>query len=310
LVKEKIGTKQKKRINMILGYVGSSQLFNGIKYHALQELKNISIYFDLFVGNVISVITLDYELSLKLIYNSANIIKYHNRFKFNYSEKLEIRTIEEFTYIAFIDGYSKITHFYKEDDKYLSENDKNLIIIEDNNYYYMIDSLNNKKTFIKTNTNICYLNEIKKSDNQIIKLELNDKYQITKVISSFNEIIISYDNDELLCVYNKNLNLNIYQKDTKDKYLYMLDGTTTFFLNNNKIIKEIVTGKEIIKYYYCSDIPYRISKIKNYNLNNIIENNVNFRYSLNDTKIIENNKINILEFDCSGNIKTEDIIKL
>lgn len=281
-----------------------------LKYHLIQELSGCNIYYDSFFENTVTMFTIDSKIPVKLVYNNYGILKYHDDYRFNFSETLEIRYQDGFEYIIHKDGLSRIRRFHKKENYYVCENDNHLIIEEKDNYYYMTDEDGNKKTFIKDKKRNCYLIEYIRN-NKKIEIELSSSYRITKISSGSYEIEVSYVNGRLTKIHNKTLDIDLFYRDNKKYVLKTANGTTTFMLNPKHLIKSIHENNITYRYDYSYDKPYRPYRIRKINQDNIVENSYILREEINKTIIPSHKKeIQIFEYDGENRLLSSDKIKI
>ena len=266
-----------------------------IKYHLLQTIDDISIYYDLYLGNMISIFTIDKNIPLKLILNNSDIHKYNNYFKFNLSEVLEVRATEVYFYIAHINGVSKIQHFYKNGNIFINEKDNNIIIYNEDNFYYL-EGYGIRKKYVRRG-DICYLIEINSSDNRVV---INYKDNMISSIS--NNIEINYSNNYLSNIKRDNNTLISFLNDT-----YIFSNKKIFL--ENRLIKSITFDNQKYIYSYDNDIKYQIRKIEKY-IDNKLVDSIFINYYEDYTELIINNTSKKITFNSVGELDDCDIIKI
>ena len=253
---------------------------------------------------------------VSLVYNSNDILldnssPFGKGFKLNYDQKI-IENDENI--LTFIDedgtnhyfhkgGYGLVSNREFDSNTYYDEDGLNLkVSIEQNNICKMIDINGNEKTFEKYN-NIYYLKNIKDINNNTITVTLDSNQKITKITDINNqEINITYNSSNTI-VSCPIMTTTINKTNDFVTSIQTINGTTTITYNNLNLIDTIQDSSGLkYKYEYYQTIPYKISMMKRYGINNGLGESYAFEYFDNSTAITNNEGlIEVISFNDIGN---------
>ena len=274
--------------------------------------------------------------TLKLVYNTNDVILKNNGFKFNLYQTLKEVTIDNNQYYEYVDGDGTTHYFqnqkhrvlkpgkteptvddllnpnYNEDDwyetrEYCSDEDGLMLKLEKENSDFVItDKYNNRMIFSKNNQvdEFYYLKRIEDISNHKVQIIYSQNNQLSKIIDSSNdEINFDYNIDNIMKITSPSSESIIGVTNNKVNYITTRNGTTSFDYNSKNIISSITdTNGTKVVYEYYDEVPYRIKKITHYGLNNTLGKTLTFKYGFNETSIVDNKgRENSILFNSSGN---------
>lgn len=260
-------------------------------------------------------------VSLGLVYNTNDLVLdnktfFGNGFKLNLEQT--IKKIDNS--LQYLDEDGTIHFFYKnelypneenigESDTYYDEDGLNLKVEDLGSTLKMTDSNNGEMIFTKIGEKY-YLTLIKDFNNNTISIELNSNNSINKISDKYNsEITIEYTEENVLVHSSDGSQTKLNYNNNQLTSIESINGITTFNYNSKGAIHSIIdiTGLKT-EYEYYEKSPYKIKKITNYGLNNILGNICSFTYSLYETTIKdENGVIETIAFNDSGNVVSRNI---
>ena len=233
-------------------------------------------------------------LDLNITYNSHNILTgsdfgFGKGFNLSYNENVvECTNIfmgKEFKYTS---SNGATHYFYKrEDETYKDEDGLSLILQVENEEaknYSIIDKIGNKNIFING-----YLSKIEYIDSNTITIIRDTANKIIKLTDSKNNIVtISYEANKITVTGKKSITINLI--DNKVSSIVTKDGTISFNYDSHSLITKIIdiSGMSIgFEYYETS--PFKIKKVTQYGLNNVVGKYKTFEYGFYTTTVTDNN---------------------
>ncbi len=268
--------------------------------------------------------------SLKLVYNTNDVVignnfGYGTGYQLNLSQTIKEMIIDEITYLEYRDEDGTNHYFLNQklkydndngfvtttyENTYYDEDGLDLVIEKSDTTYILKDKNNNVMKFTKKN-NIGYLSEITDVSNNKITITYDTNNRITKVVdANTQEINISY-NTNIVTITSPDQTVILNYSNNKLMSIDSLLGETVFTYNTNNVITSItdVTGKKIA-YDYYEQKPYRLKKVSEYGLQNILGNYFYMNYGYNATIIVDSkNKVKTLTFNNSGNAVSTSNLK-
>ena len=287
-----------------------------------QSFSEGNSYINTYNGNMTTVFNLGYTvggqlpINLNLIYNTNDILLDNKTFfgkgyKLNYEQIIRVPNTESLSdYLEYIDADGTIHYFYKNNDKYLDEDGLGLTLEKGEDECVIVDKNNNKMIFNQLD-GIYYLSTIKDCNDNSIIIEKDLNNRIVKLKDSYDsEVTLSYDVDDITIispVKNVKLNINNGVITSIESSL----GETKFTYNENNLIETIedITGLKL-NYEHYSNSPYRIKKVTQYGLNNVLGQYFNLDYGFETTRITDNmNKTETLIYNSYGNVISRNSLK-
>lgn len=270
---------------------------NGIEDYMQMETQQITggkIFHNTFNGNMIAVFDLlktggsILPAELKLIYNTNDVILNNDYgcglgYKFNLYQTIEEEYIDGRKYLKYLDDTGTIHYFLNQrnilneststliqetfENKYYDEDGLNLMIEEFNGYYILEDRKKSKNKFI-INNSIGYLSEVEDSNGDKVYINYDINNKIISITDPNNkEIQISYASNCII-LNNQNSIIILYYNNNNLTRIEKNEGST-FITNNNNLISEIKdVNEKSLKYYYYSELPYKLKKVEEYGINN------------------------------------------
>ena len=263
--------------------------------------------------------------NFSLFYNTNDVILendygFTKGFKPNFYQTVKEVTIDEITYLEYLDEDGTI-HYFKDGKEYYDE-EGNILSLQEENKFYDEDNMNyviqkteeffilkddsESEEIFKIENGIGKLVEIKNKYGDNIKIEYDTNNRINKIIDSNNkEINITYS-ESLIEIISSLRTTKINIVNNKIISIDEILGTTTIEYNNNNIISKIkdVNGKSVGFDYYTNK-PYKTKKITEYSINNTPGNYITLEYGFNSTSLIDKeNKVTTLIFNNIGNLES------
>ena len=219
------------------------------------------------IYNLIGTLSSRLSASLGIVYNTSDVIinginSFAKGWKFTLEESLEEETIQENTWIKYINNSGANHYFYKipESEEYIDEDGMSLKIKKIEESYEMTDKDGNKKLFTKVNNKNLLTKIIDVEYNEVNIVYSNGK--ITKIIdASKEEINIIYEKNRIfLKTTNDVASINI--NDNKVKSIENKLGIITFEYNINNLISKIIDDKTTPKEIEYYDVnPFKVKKV-------------------------------------------------
>ncbi len=290
---------------------------NGIESYLDYKVQNFTdgaTYVNTFTGNMTGIFQIGHTIggklpaTVNLVYNTNDavlnhITKFGRGCKLSLDQTIQVAMIDGKEYLEYQDEDGTSHYFYQDGDIYLDEDGLSLIISKTDSTCIMTDKTGGKMTFTKISDKY-RLTEIKDVKENAIMIEFNSAHDISKITDANNaEITFTYGTNEIEIVSPDSIVTLKYS----GSYLTSIEtpnGVTTFSTNTESIISTIidVTGLKI-QYDYCSQKPYRISKITQYGLNEKIGNFFKLSYGFNTTTITDyKGKTSTIIFNSNGNV--------
>lgn len=305
---------------LIIKYRNQNGLENYMDYQT-QVFSQGNVYINTYTGNLTSLFSLGNTISgmlpasLNLVYNTNDIILNNNYglgigYKFNYYQTIKSVIIENINYLEYLDEDGTIHYFVQEvvdgvlsNTKYIDEDGLNMTIEVSNTEYILKDKENNKMKFNIVN-GIGYLIElIDLSDNKIT-INYNTDYKISKIVdANESEITITYNTNSIV-INSPDEVITLNYSNNKLTSIISRLGTTFMTYNTNNLIETITDINSIkIKYEYYEQLPYKVSKVLEYGLNDTLGNYFNILYGYDATTIVDNkNRAITKTYNINGNI--------
>lgn len=249
---------------------------------------------------------------LKLYYNTYDIVNNKNYglssgWKFNYNQTINhYNELDEV--LEYIDADGTALYFYKNltnDGTYIYYNSlKDLtidirdddLILKDNNYYYL---------FTKCNQN-WLLAKIYSANQDNVFIYYDESQRVSRIVTDTSEEIkITYEDTKIIIEANDD-KAYLYLESSKIKSLSINDEIVNVRYNEHNLIERISFMKgNSIGYTYDDVLYYRVSKITEFGINDVIGNYVNMEYGINATTIVDNlNRINTYNFNEYGVVES------
>lgn len=266
---------------------------------------NLTTYFDLNTtlnGKLPAQVSLYYNTNDFILNNDYG---YGLGYKLNYYQTIKEVTIDEIDYLEYLDTDGTLHYFFKEENKdsYLDEDGLGLVAVKENNNYEITDKNKNKMLFTK-NQEVWYLTKITNSNNDSISISYDNNNKITKITDGDNqEINITYENNKITLA-SKYTTTTLNYLNNKVSSLVTKSGTTTFTYNNLNLLEKIIDlDGQSIKFEYYNTIPYRVSKVSEYGLNNTLGKSLTYKYNYNSTTVKDHkNRITTYAFNSNGSV--------
>lgn len=147
-------------------------------------------------------------------------------------------------------------------------------------------------------------NQITNSNNDSISISYDNNNKITKITDGDNqEINITYENNKITLA-SKYTTTTLNYLNNKVSSLVTKSGTTTFTYNNLNLLEKIIDlDGQSIKFEYYNTIPYRVSKVSEYGLNNTLGKSLTYKYNYNSTTVKDHkNRITTYAFNSNGSV--------
>ena len=301
---------------LVISYRNQSGLEDYWDY-SIQSFTDGSSFVNNYNGNLVAKFDLASTLgilpaNIGIVYNTNDVvlnndIGFGKGYKLTLDETIKEVIIEEKNMLEYCDGDGTTHYFYRDSEdttKYFDEDGLSLEATKDNSTTITIKDKNGDSTRYNKNGNYYYLSKITDVDNREINITRNSSNNITKITdSSTEEINITYGNSQITIASPKETTyLNISNNILTS--LVTKNGTTTFTYDSNNKLTSItdVNGMKIA-YEYYNNSPYKIKKVKQYGINNVIGEYFEISYGL-KTSIIEDNKGRIIKniYNNSGNL--------
>ena len=277
-----------------------------------KDLTEGGIFFNTSNGNVtfslnlVSSKSLDFPVTLSLIYNTNDVVLQNNEnnlgngFRFNLNQKL-IVTNQDNVNLCYIDKDGTSHYFIdsKEiidengeleyetiDNTYYDEDGLNLTITKFDTYYILKDSDGTSMKFVIAGSS-AYLTEIENNFQDKISIIYDADYNIVKIKDSINdEINIEYNENVIKISGTRGINiLNLV--NGKIMTISNANGTYQFTYDENKgvlnSVKDINGIKYVCEYYDVS--PYKIKKVFEYNIDETSYRVFEFKYGYDTTTL-------------------------
>ncbi len=290
---------------------------NGLENYMSYESNSFAdgdCYINKYNGNLTTVFDLNdtvngkFPVNLSLVYNTNDIILNKNYgygvgYKLSLHQLIKEVVIDDNNYVEYLDADGTLHYFYSKNGKYIDQDGLGLELVKENNKYYITDKDTNKMIFEANETN-WYLKEIIDTSNNKITITYDNNKIIKVTDANMKDINLTYNLDNLTITSDVKTTILNYTNN-KITSLVTKNGTTLFSFNNNNLIDKItdITGKAIGFTYYSS-IPYKISRITEYGLNNNVGKYLDFNYGFDVTTIVDNkNHYNTYTFNSNGNVE-------
>ena len=312
---------------------------NGLEEYMDYQTQTFSqgyVYSNNYNGNVTTNFNLGQTIggkmpaSLNLVYNTNDVVLNNNigyglGYRFSLAQTIEMVTIDGKKYLEYVDEDGTIHYFlnqkvkYDENNGYVTttyentyydEDGLDLVIMNNDNDFTLIDKNKNTMKFIKKN-GIGYLSEIKDVSGNTNIITYDNSNKIIKIVDANNqEININYENNKTSIISpDQTVTLNYLNNQVIS--IVGLLGTTSFSYDSNHILNSVtdVTGLKKV-YQYYNETPYRLKKISEYGLNGTLGNSLDISYGFNSTTITDSKgHLKNLIFNNSGTIKSTSILK-
>ena len=247
-------------------------------------------------------------VGLELIYNTNDVILnndlgYGKGYKLNYQQTVKPVTIDGKNYLEYVDEDGTIHYFINNNGTYVDEDGLNLSITQSSNIYTLKYSTNYIKRFEITN-NIGHLVEIEDPDGNIISIDYNNDFTISKITDANNEEInISYQTN-LITISSPSDTIELNYTNNKISSISRSFGTTYINYDLNNLISNVIDEDNLkIGFEYYNQEPYRIKKVCEYASDDTVGNYYNVSYNYNSTTIKDNtNSVHTMTFSDNGNI--------
>lgn len=311
---------------------------NGIESYMdykMQGFEQGNAYHNSYNGNLTTVFdigaTIEGKLpsSLKLIYNTNDVVLNNNLgyglgFRLNLSQTIKEVTIDNVKYLEYVDEDGTIHYFLNQKSKfddlnavvtttyentYFDEDGLNLMIEKSDTNYVLKDKNNNQMEFNKIN-GIGYLVEIKDVSDNINTITYDSSNKITKVVDANNqEINIAYETNKMT-VTSPDQTVIINYENNNLISIESFKGITSFTNQNNLITSITDVNERKIAYEYYEQIPYRVKKVLEYGLNNVLGNTYEVTYGFNITSIKDSKeRVQTIAFNNYGNVSSISSLK-
>lgn len=303
---------------LVIKYRNSNGLENYMSYQS-QVFSNGSSHINDFNGNLTNIFNLytspdKSKVGIELVYNTNDVVLGRNYgyglgYRLNYHQFINEVSLENTDYLEYNDADGTIHYFKKVNDIYKDEDGLNYVITKINSDYILNDTNGNVLKFEK-NGNSYYLTEIKDPENNNITINYNNGI-ISKIIDCYNrevsfiketsKLTINSPSETIELNYNNNQVLNIVKNV----------GTIQFTYNQEKLIEKItdIDGTSV-KYEYYENKPYKVKKVTEYGLNNVLGKYFNIEYGFNYSTIIDHkNRISTTLFNSNGTVNTVSSLK-
>ncbi len=311
---------------------------NGIESYMdykMQSFEQGNAYHNSYNGNLTTIFdigaTIEGKLpsSLKLIYNTNDVVLNNNLgyglgFRLNLSQTIKEVTIDNVKYLEYVDEDGTIHYFLNQKSKfddlnsvvtttyentYFDEDGLNLMIEKSDTNYVLKDKNNNQMKFNKIN-DIGYLVEIKDVSGNINTVIYDSNNKITKVVDANNqEINIAYETNKMT-VTSPDQTVIINYENNNLISIESFKGITSFNNQNNLITSITDVNGRKIAYEYYEQIPYRVKKVLEYGLNNVLGNTYEVTYGFNITSIKDSKeRIQTIAFNNYGNVSSISSLK-
>ena len=300
-----------------LVYRNMNGLENYLDY-LTQNFTDLSTFVNTYTGNMTGIFELGHTIggkfpvSLKLVYNTNDVVLnnvsiFGKGYKSSLNQIIEEVIIADIQYLQYSDEDGTNHYFVKDEvvtpELYYDEDGLGLTIEKSNISCTMTDKTGGKMIFTKNGSKY-YLTEIRDISNNSILITLDSDNNITKITDANNaEINIVYNSNEIQIISPDSTTYLKYTNGILSS-IVTVNGTTNIVYNSNNIIDTItdVTGLKV-KYEYCTQKPYRISKVTQYGLNDKIGNYFNISYGFNTSTIVDHNGLTqTLMFNQYGNL--------
>ncbi len=278
-----------------------------------QSFNNGTVYENTYNGNLIAAFGLGSTIggkmpaNLSLYYNTNDVVLNNDNgigigYKFNLWQTIKPETIGTTNYLQYFDEDGTLHYFYEENGIYQDEDNLNMEIEVNSDYYILKDKYGNNMKFSKRN-NIGYLSEIKDIKGNFITINYNSNNLIGEIIDANNQKInITYETDKISIISpDKTVTLNY--TNGKINSILNLEGYTYFTYNESNLINKItdIDGTSM-NYEYYEQKPYKIKKVTEYGINNQNGAYFTIEYGNKSTTIIDNkNRATVISFNEEGN---------
>ncbi len=313
---------------LIVTYRNQNGLENYMEYE-IQEFTKGKSYHNIYNGNLTQIFEIGLiknskmPLNLNLVYNTNDVvlknnIGYGRGYRLNFYQTIKEEKIDEKNYIEYTDEDGTLHYFLNEktsieDDNLKTNNTGNIYYDEDgldlkieitDDKYVMYDKSGNQMIFEKYKE-VGYLTEIKDISGNISTILYDAEYKKILGIRGCEDqyINIIYNNNYISIISPLHtVELSYLDSDILSNIIYET-GTVYIFHNENYLVSGIrgLNGKGF-DYEYYSEIPYKLKKVTEIGIDDIIGNYYNVEYGFNTTSVIDSkNRIKTIAFNNYGN---------
>lgn len=321
---------------LVINYRNQNGLENYMNYE-VHSFSKAKIYHNTYNGNLTAIYDIlstepgKLPIILRLIYNTNDVVLNKNRgygigYKLNLNQTIKEVTIDNKIYLEYEDEDGTLHYFLNE--RKTTDSNGNVITRNEENTYYDEDGLdlkikkyddkfilkdksNNEMSFIKYN-NVGYLSEIRDVSGNINSILYDNDYKrIVSIVDANGESVkIEYDNNIKIYSSKDTVILSKSDEKTLNSIIYRDDSININY--NNYYVMTCLTNisERKIEYEYYSEIPYKLKKVTEYGINNLIGNTYTTIYNFNSTTFIDSiGKRKIITFNSSGNPESISIMK-
>ncbi len=317
-----------------ISYRNQNGLLNHMDYQ-IQNFLSGKSYVNNYNGNLTTIFNVgstvggSMPINLNLVYNTNDVVLdndygYGLGYKLSLHQTIREQIIDGETYLEYCDEDGTLHYFLNKkttfDDSgynttdtgniYYDEDGLNLEITKNDNDYILNDINNNIIMKFTKNSNIAYLSEIEDSNgNKNSIIYTNNK--ITKVVDANGlEININYS-DNGISIISPEDTLTLNYSDNKLININSLLGIISFEYNGNNIITKItdISGLKMV-YEYYEQKPYKVKKMLEYGINNVLGEVLNITYGFDSTTVIDSKgQTKNIIFDSQGSIVSVSSLK-
>lgn len=312
---------------LVISYRNQNGLESYMNYESNSFTKGSS-YHNTYNGNLTTIFDIGstkngkMPVCLKLVYNTNDVVLNNNigygvGYRLNLNQTIKEVTIDDKTYLEYVDEDGTIHYFLNqktkwENDKFVTTTNENIFYDEDglnleiekfDTKYILKDKNNNEMTFTKYN-NIGYLTLIKDVSGNINTIEYNSEYKRIISIKDANDTLISINYNSNISVISpdETITLSYLDSNILESIIYKI-GTIIINHNDKYLTSNItdINGKRV-EYEYYSESPYKLKKVIEYGLDNLIGNYYIVNYGFNVTTITDSkNRAKTITYNSSGN---------
>lgn len=321
---------------LVINYRNQNGLENYMNYE-VHSFSKAKIYHNTYNGNLTAIYDIlstepgKLPIILRLIYNTNDVVLNKNRgygigYKLNLNQTIKEVTIDNKIYLEYEDEDGTLHYFLNErkttdsNGNVITRNEENTYYDEDgldlkvkkyDNKFILKDKSNNEMSFIKYN-NVGYLSEIRDVSGNINSILYDNDYKrIVSIVDANGESVkIEYDNNIKIYSSKDTVILSKLDEKTLNSIIYRDDSININY--NNYYVMTCLTNisERKIEYEYYSEIPYKLKKVTEYGINNLIGNTYTTIYNFNSTTFIDSiGKRKIITFNSSGNPESISIMK-
>ena len=284
---------------LIILYRNHNGLINYLDYFP-QTFTAGTTYINTYNGNLTGVFNVGnlmksrIPLKLNVVYNTNDVILNNNTglglgWRLNMFQTIKEVTIDDKTYLKYTNESGTAYYFCNKGTYFEDEDDLNMRIELDDNYYYLYDIDCNCSKFLKKQ-NEAYLFECINTEGYKVNFIYDTNNRITKIIDQDeNKIDIVYNGNNVTFVSSDDtIVVNLLNNQITGIISCM--GNTQFTYDSRKLLTEIIDiDCSKIKYDYYQAIPHRIKKVTEYGIDSGIGKYYDFNYQFDSTTLIDNN---------------------